>query len=80
MVTAGLIAAAGFASLATFEVTSVRVFGLLMASGILSALVIEMTFIPAVRVLMPPPASRERLRSSGERRLASRARAASPTW
>jgi predicted RND superfamily exporter protein len=31
--------------------------------------VIEMTFIPAVRVLMPPPASRERLRSSGERRL-----------
>src|SRR4029077_15080304 len=69
MVTAGLIAASGFASLATFQVTSVRVFGLLMAFGILSALVIEMTFIPAVRVLMPPPASRERLRSSGERRL-----------
>ena len=69
MVTAGLIAASGFASLATFQVTSVRVFGLLMAFGILSTLVIEMTFIPAVRVLMPPPASRERVRAGGGRLL-----------
>src|SRR5262249_56144058 len=55
MVTAGLIAAAGFASLATFDVNSIRVFGLLMAAGIVSALAIEMTFIPAVRALMPAP-------------------------
>ena len=55
MVTAGLIAAAGFASLATFDVNSIRVFGLLMAAGIVSALAIEMTFIPAVRALMSPP-------------------------
>src|SRR5262249_24340733 len=69
MVTAGLIAASGFASLATFHVTSVRVFGLLMAFGILSAVVIEMTFIPAVRALMPPPRPRERLRAGGGRLL-----------
>jgi uncharacterized protein len=71
MVTAGLIAASGFASLATFHVTSVRVFGLLMAFGILSALVIEMTFIPAVRALMAPPRPRERLRAGSGRWLGS---------
>ena len=59
MLTAGMIASAGFASLMTFGVTSVRVFGLLLASGILSALVIEMTFTPACRCLLPPPRSRE---------------------
>src|SRR4029453_19451200 len=69
MVTAGMIAAAGFASLATFEVNSIRVFGLLMAAGILSALLIEMTFIPAVRAFLPPPAPRER-QGAGERWLA----------
>jgi predicted RND superfamily exporter protein len=59
MLTAGLIASAGFASLATFQVTSVRVFGLLMACGIISALAIEMTFIPACRALLPAPRGRE---------------------
>ncbi len=67
MVTAGLIAAAGFASLATFDVNSIRVFGLLMAAGILSALVIEMTFTPAVRVLLPAPRQREQRRERDER-------------
>ena len=62
MVTAGLIAAAGFASLATFEVNSIRVFGLLMAAGIASALAIELTFIPAARVLMPAARSGAELR------------------
>ncbi len=71
MVTAGLIAAAGFASLATFEVTSVRVFGLLMAAGILSALAIEMTFIPAVRALLPAPRSREQHGAGDQRWLAA---------
>lgn len=71
MVTAGVIAAAGFASLATFEVTSVRVFGLLMAAGILSALAIEMTFIPAVRVLLPAPRHREQRGAGDERWLAT---------
>jgi predicted RND superfamily exporter protein len=43
----------------TFDVTSVRVFGLLLASGILSALIIEMTFTPACRCLLPAPKTRE---------------------
>jgi predicted RND superfamily exporter protein len=55
MVTAGFVAAAGFASLATFGVPAVRDFGLMAACGIASALLIELTFIPAVRVLLPPP-------------------------
>ena len=64
MVAAGSVAAAGFASLASFGVPAVRDFGLMAAAGILSALVIELTFIPAVRVLLPAPrigeAARER--------------------
>ena len=42
------IAAAGFASLATFGIPAVRDFGLMAAFGILSTLVLELTFIPAV--------------------------------
>lgn len=59
MLTAGLIAAAGFASLMTFGITSVRVFGLLLTSGIISAVIIEMTFTPACRALLPPPLRQE---------------------
>ncbi len=59
MLTAGLIASAGFGSLVSFGISSVRVFGLMLAEGILSALVIEMTFTPACRCLLPPPKSRE---------------------
>jgi uncharacterized protein len=70
MVTAGMIAAAGFASLATFDVNSIRVFGLLMAAGISSALVIEMTFIPAVRAILPAPRQRESRGAGDERWLA----------
>ena len=55
MLIAGCIAAAGFASLITFGITSVRAFGLLLASGIVSALIIEMTFTPACRCLLPAP-------------------------
>ncbi len=62
MLTAGLVASAGFASLSTFGIFSVRVFGMLLASGILSALVIEMTFIPACRSLLPAPRERETTR------------------
>lgn len=52
MITAGVIASAGFASLTTFGVATVRVFGLTLAFGILSALILEMSFIPACRVLV----------------------------
>ncbi|HVM95888.1 MAG TPA: MMPL family transporter [Candidatus Acidoferrales bacterium] len=67
MLTAGCIAAAGFASLMTFGITSVRVFGLLLASGILSALFIEMTFTPACRSLFPAPKRRETSREGQSR-------------
>ena len=59
MLTAGLVAAAGFGSLATFGVASVRVFGLLLTFGILSALLIEMTFTPACRAMLPSPGGKE---------------------
>ncbi|HTF33559.1 MAG TPA: MMPL family transporter [Myxococcota bacterium] len=62
MVTAGVVAAAGFASLATFGVPAVRDFGLMAAIGILSALAIELTVIPAWRVMLPPPRGREAAR------------------
>ncbi len=57
MITAGLVAAASFASLLTFKLKTFQSFGLFTAFGILSALVLEMTFIPAARSLMRPPAS-----------------------
>jgi len=55
MLTAGLAAAAGFFSLVIFDVSSVRTFGIFTGIGILSSLVVELTFIPAVRSLLPPP-------------------------
>jgi hypothetical protein len=58
MLTAGLIAGASFASLVAFGIASIRVFGLFTAAGIASALVLEMTFIPACRVLLPAPRQR----------------------
>ena len=55
MITAGLVAAASFASLVTFKLKTFQSFGLFTAFGILSALILEMTFIPAARSLMRPP-------------------------
>ena len=55
MLTAGLAAAAGFFSLVIFDVSSVRTFGIFTGIGILSSLAVELTFIPAVRSLLPPP-------------------------
>lgn len=59
MITAGCIAAAGLLTLTLFPIRSIQVFGFLSASGILSALVIEMSFIPACRTLLPAPRIRE---------------------
>jgi predicted RND superfamily exporter protein len=55
MVAAGLTAALGFASLALFGVPSIARFGLSCAYGIVSAVVLELTFIPALRALLPRP-------------------------
>ncbi len=55
MLAAGAIAALSFGSLVAFGLPSIRSFGLCTAFGITAALVVEMTFIPAVRMLMSPP-------------------------
>jgi uncharacterized protein len=55
MLTAGFVAAGGFASLIAFQTASIRGFGLLTAFGILAALILEMTFIPAIRTLLKAP-------------------------
>jgi predicted RND superfamily exporter protein len=55
MLAAGAIAALSFGSLAAFGLPSIRSFGLCTAFGITAALVVEMTFIPSVRMLMSPP-------------------------
>ncbi|MBI1824579.1 MAG: MMPL family transporter, partial [Nitrospirae bacterium] len=54
MVTAGLVASASFASLITFHLKTFQAFGLLTAFGILSAVVLELSFIPAFRTMVPP--------------------------
>src|SRR5689334_19656372 len=55
MIAAGTTAALGFASLALFGVRSIGNFGLACAYGIASAVLLEMTFIPALRALLPAP-------------------------
>ena len=57
MMAAGTIAALSFASLAFFGLPSIQSFGLCAAFGIVAALTIEMTFIPAMRVLLSPPSA-----------------------
>src|SRR5207249_474696 len=49
MIVASTIASLSFLSLLTFETAAIRNFGLFTALGILSALAIEMTLIPALR-------------------------------
>src|SRR4029078_7120563 len=55
MLAAGTIASLSFASLAAFGLRTIKNFGLCTAFGIVAALTVEMTFIPAIRVLMKPP-------------------------
>jgi predicted RND superfamily exporter protein len=64
MLAAGTIAALSFCSLATFRTATIRTFGLFTGFGILSALAIELTIIPAVRALLPAPKRREREREA----------------
>lgn len=59
MVVACTMAALGFFSLVIFEIKTIRTFGIFTGSGILSALVLELTFIPALRSMLPPPGERE---------------------
>jgi predicted RND superfamily exporter protein/outer membrane lipoprotein-sorting protein len=64
MLAAGGVAIAGFASLVVFEIKSIQVFGLFTAAGIASALILELTLIPALRAVLPPPRARELERES----------------
>jgi uncharacterized protein len=64
MLAAGTIAALSFCSLATFRTATIRTFGLFTGFGIISALAIELTIIPAVRSILPPPPPRERQREA----------------
>ncbi|HJQ75594.1 MAG TPA: MMPL family transporter [Gaiellaceae bacterium] len=64
MLAAGTIAALSFCSLATFRTATIRTFGLFTGFGILSAMTIELTIIPAVRAMLPKPKRREREREA----------------
>lgn len=59
MLIAGTVAALGFFSLMVFDIATIRAFGLFTGMGILSALILEMTFIPAVRSLLPAPSEKD---------------------
>lgn len=58
MLAAGFVAAAGFFSLLSFEIATIRTFGIITGLGVLCAMAIELTLIPALRsCLRPPPKS-----------------------
>ena len=59
MVLACTVAALGFFSLVVFELKSIRTFGIFTGAGIVSALILELTFIPALRSMLPAPSLRE---------------------
>jgi len=68
MVTAGAVAALSFFSLAVFATATIRNFGLLTGFGILSALLIELTLIPALRAMLPAPRATELAREAASGR------------
>jgi predicted RND superfamily exporter protein/outer membrane lipoprotein-sorting protein len=55
MITAGAVASLGFFSLVVFEISTIRTFGIFTGVGILAALILELTFIPALRSVLAPP-------------------------
>lgn len=59
MVTAGLIAIISFLSLTVTGIPMVQHFGFFAGLGVLSALILEMTFIPALRSLLKAPKVKE---------------------
>ena len=58
MLAAGAVAVIGFLSLMSFEIVTIRNFGIFTGLGILSGLIIELTFIPAVRSWLKAPKAR----------------------
>jgi predicted RND superfamily exporter protein len=64
MIVACTVAALGFFSLYIFEIKSVQTFGILTGIGVLSAMILEFTFIPALRSALRPPGDQERRREA----------------
>ncbi len=71
MLMGGLTAALGFASLAVFNVPSLRTFGVFTALGILCGTAVELTFVPALRSLVRPRGARTSLLDRAFARLMS---------
>jgi hydrophobe/amphiphile efflux-3 (HAE3) family protein len=80
MITACAIAALGFFSLVVFEISTVRTFGVFTALGVLSALILEMTFIPALRSVLPAPKAKEQAREKHEGGVWDRITGAMANW
>ncbi|MDO8413312.1 MAG: MMPL family transporter, partial [Gallionellaceae bacterium] len=59
MITAGMIAAITFFSLYATGIVMVQHFGVFAGCGVLGALMLELTLIPALRSLLPAPKLRE---------------------
>lgn len=59
MVVACIVAALGFFSLVIFDIKSIRTFGIFSAAGVIAALILELTFIPALRCVLPAPGKKE---------------------
>jgi predicted RND superfamily exporter protein len=53
------IAALSFMSLAWFDIQAIRTFGIFCGLGIFSIAIVELTFTPALRAMLPPPAASE---------------------
>lgn len=60
MIAAGGVAALGFAALGLTGIPAIMGFGLSCAYGIASVVVLEMTFVPALRSLLPAPRATHR--------------------
>ena len=59
MMAAGFTAGSGFAALAILRIPTLTYFGLAVASGIFAAVVLEMTFMLALRVVWPTGRAKE---------------------
>ncbi|MBC7634871.1 MAG: outer membrane lipoprotein-sorting protein [Acetobacteraceae bacterium] len=59
MLAACTIASLSFMSLAWFDIQAIRTFGIFCGLGIISIAVVELTFTPALRAMLPAPRRRE---------------------
>jgi uncharacterized protein len=67
MLTAGFVAAAGFFSLLFFDILTIKNFGRITGLGILVALLLELTMIPALRAMLAPPKQMSETQGNADR-------------